>query len=111
MQSKPAVAFLLKMSEGHFGAGSLPLPSSETAHGQKQCGFQELCAPGRQGTVRLRSSERAGEAARGGCKRRVSAVTFLQGDMRRMGEKWSLGATCSSKGLMELSPYNTLKAS
>lgn len=110
-QPKPAVAFLLKMSEGHFGAGSLPLPSSETAHGQKQCGFWELRAPGRQGIVRLRSCKRAGEAARGGCKCCVSAVTFLRGDMGGMGEKWSLGATCSSKWLIELPPYNVSKAS
>jgi len=77
VQSKPAVAFLLKMSKGHFGAGSLPLPSSETTHGEKQCSLPQLRAPGRRGTVRLRSPKQAGEAARGGCKRCVSTVAFL----------------------------------
>lgn len=61
--------------------------------------------------VQLMSSKRAGEAARGGCKHCLSTVTFLQVDTRGMGEKWSLGATHSSKGLMELPPCNISKAS
>lgn len=51
--SQPAAGFLLKMSEGHFGTGSLLLPSSETAYGQEQRGSAEIL--------------QAGEAACGGC--------------------------------------------
>lgn len=111
VRSKPAVAFPLKRSEGSFGAGSLSLPSSETAHRAKAAQLSGAPHPREtgDGSAEVLHAGRAG--SRGGCKRCVSAVPPLPGDVRGVEEKWSLSGTRSSKGLVELPPYNVSKAS
>lgn len=107
VQSQPAVAFLLEMSQGCLGTGSSPLPSSETTHGQQRA------EPGEAGTAHLGSLSRQGqqhmvtESSTSVLARRTS----LWGDRRGLGQRWSLSATCSPKGLMKLPSQNVFKAS
>lgn len=81
VQSQRAASFLLEISEGHFGTGSSPLPSSETAHGQQRA------QPGEAGKAPRGSLSRQGQqhVVTESCTLVPAWRTSLWGDRRGLG--------------------------